>query len=104
MELVKKERKTKKAAENAEEIMKKAQATIDEANASAEAAQKELEREIEAEKQMLENAEKSINDIAAANDLFCGVILTADDIAAVLTIALKTHENIKIPFRLYFNE
>lgn len=56
------------------------------------------------EKQLLDDTEKSINEIAVKNNLFCGVILTHEDLISVLRLALQTNESIKIPFKLYFNE
>ena len=69
----------------------------------AEIAALELEAQKE-ETNIIETAEKNINDIAKSNDLFCGVILNHADLVAVLDLALKTGESVKIPFRLYFNE
>ena len=63
--------------------------------------------EAEAQKEelnIIETAEKNINDVAKLNGLFCGVILNHADLVAVLDLALKTGESVKIPFRLYFNE
>jgi len=63
--------------------------------------------EMEAQKEelnIIETAEKNINDVAKLNGLFCGVILNHADLVAVLDLALKTGESVKIPFRLYFNE
>jgi citrate lyase beta subunit len=63
--------------------------------------------ELEAQKEevnIIETAEKNINDIAKLNGLFCGVILNHADLVAVLDLALRTGESVKIPFRLYFNE
>ncbi|HSO89262.1 MAG TPA: hypothetical protein VLQ91_22100 [Draconibacterium sp.] len=65
----------------------------------------QLEQEAQKEEiNIIETAEKNINDIASLNGLFCGVILNHADLIAVLDIALKTGESVKIPFRLYFNE
>jgi len=63
--------------------------------------------EAEAQKEeinILETAEKNINDIAKLNGMFCGIILNHADLIAVVDLALKTGESVKIPFRLYFNE
>ena len=56
------------------------------------------------EKGLLEKAEADIKGIADENNLFCGIILSHDDLIAVLQLALKTGEAVRIPFRLYFNE
>jgi len=64
-----------------------------------------LEQEAQKEEiNIIETAEKNINDVARLNSLFCGVILNQADLVAVLDLALKTGESVKIPFRLYFNE
>ena len=104
MEIVKRTRKSTKAFRDAEEATKQAQDAIKEAEAKAETARLEYENAMAEEKQMLEDTEKAIADIAAGKELFCGVILTPDDITAIVSLAIKTKENIKIPFRLYFNE
>lgn len=62
-----------------------------------------LKQEAEAEeKALFEIAETEIKTIADKNDMFCGVILNRDDIVAVVDIALKTGESVKIPFKLYY--
>jgi len=58
----------------------------------------------EEERKTLERTEHAINSLACDHGLFCGVILTHSDLINVLDIALKTGENVKIPFKLYFND
>ncbi len=76
----------------------------------AEAMRKQLERveaeaqqELEAEKRLLEETEMKINEICTEEDLFCGIILTTEDILQIVKIGIEQKENVKIPFRLYFN-
>lgn len=68
----------------------------------------EIERLAEEEKQesinLLEETSKQIEDIAKEKDLFCGVILTKDDILQIVSLAIDTKENISIPFKLYFKD
>lgn len=66
--------------------------------------QKQLEEKIlqlEEEKQRLhDNTVKSIED-ACNGKFFCGTILTAHDISAIVRLAIETKEPIRIAFRLY---
>ena len=65
----------------------------------------QLAKEAEAEeKAMIENAEKQIQTVADSVNMFCGVILSRQDIVAVIDLALKSGESVKIPFKLYFKE
>lgn len=104
MEVVKRTRKSAKAYQDAEEIGRQAQEAIKEAEARAEAAKQAFDAAVAEEKQMLEDTEKAITEIADGKELFCGVILTPDDITAIVSLALKAKDNIKIPFKLYFKE
>ena len=61
----------------------------------------------EAEKEEAENKERivqDINNICSTSNLFCGIILTPDDILKIVQLAIESKENIKIPFQLYFND
>jgi len=87
------QRKSKKVREAAEETARR----LKEMNDLLLLAEKE-------EEDLLLNVEDTIKGIAEKNGLFCGVILTHDDLISVLQLALKTGEKVKIPFRLYFNE
>lgn len=86
----------KKAAEKAAELEK--------AQQELEAAEKELKEEEEAEKALFKEIASKITKICDDNNMFCGAVLTADDIATIVSLAIQAKENIKIPFRLYFNE
>lgn len=63
-----------------------------------------LEKAEQNEKQTLEDGEENIKQITEKDNLFCGVILSHEDLIAVLKLALETKEVIKIPFKLYFND
>ena len=82
--------------------------TINDQKAEAQKRVEELERlAVEAQQEetnIIQTAENNINDIAKLNGMFCGVILNRTDLVAILDLALKTGESVKIPFRLYFNE
>jgi len=56
----------------------------------------------EAEK--LENATQQINEICEESNLFCGIVLTTQDLLGVVQLALESKENVTIPFRVYHKE
>lgn len=56
------------------------------------------------EKAKLEEVEIKIQELTAVHGMFCGAILQVQDILNIVDLALKTHETIKIPFKLYYNE
>ena len=64
----------------------------------------QLKAELDAETQLLEDVEKQIQTTADSNNMFCGIILTPSDLLNVIELAMKTGENIKIPFKVYYNE
>jgi hypothetical protein len=56
------------------------------------------------EQAKIENAKSVIDSIGKDLNAFIGVILTPSDLVAILDLALKSRENIKIPYTLYFND
>ena len=56
------------------------------------------------EKDLIETISTQINSVCEAKNIFCGVILTHEDLISVIQLAFKSGEQVKIPFRLYFNE
>ena len=79
-------------------------ATADAMRKQLERIQAEAEQEQQAEIRVLEDTEKQINEIIGKEDLFCGVILTPQDVLSVVEMAMTVKENIKIPFKLYYND
>lgn len=64
-----------------------------------------LEQEAQAEEiSKVQSIEQSITKICTDNEMFCGIILTKQDILAIVEIAMQSGENVKIPFKLYFND
>lgn len=64
-----------------------------------------LEKEAQDEEAArVQNVEQSIAKICTDNNMFCGIILTKQDIVSVVSLALESNENVRIPFKLYFNE
>lgn len=63
-----------------------------------------LNKEAEEEEMaQLAQVEADINAITEEKELFCGVILSQDDIVSIVSLALKSGESVKIPFKLYYN-
>ena len=58
----------------------------------------------EEEKATIDETFKQIDSICKQEDLFCGVILTAQDVAKIVELAIQSKESIKIKYNLYFNE
>jgi len=52
-------------------------------------------------KDKIEAIRQDINKLAESEDLFCGIIIGHADLVAILDIALRTGESVKIPFNLY---
>lgn len=86
-------RKSKEKVETAEAMRKQ-----------LERIQAEAEQEQQAELRLLEETSVHINTIIEKEDLFCGVILTPQDVLQIVEMAMSVKENIKIPFKLYYNE
>jgi hypothetical protein len=79
-------------------------ATAEQIKKQLERIQAEAEQELLAEKRLLEEVEASINEICEREDLYCGIILTPQDVMQIVDLAMQSKENIKIPFRLYYKE
>jgi DNA-binding protein H-NS len=56
------------------------------------------------EEKLLEDTREAIETTAKNAGMFCGVILTPEDLGNVVALAAKSGENVRIPFRLYFKE
>ena len=64
-----------------------------------------LLKEAQAEEtRQIEEAEAAVKAIEKDRNMFCGVVLGKADLVAILDMALKTGESIKIPFKMYFIE
>jgi len=56
------------------------------------------------EQEKISSVKEQITAICTSNEMFCGIILTPNDITAIVDLALKSRENVKIPYTLYFND
>ena len=53
---------------------------------------------------LLEDTNTQIENIIKERDLFCGVVLTKEDVIQIVSLIIDTKENITIPFKLYFKD
>lgn len=86
-------RKSKQASEKLEEVQKE-----------LERLQAEKELADQQEQELIDNTKKAIDGECEEAGLYCGVILTPEDVLAIVQLAIQTKENIKIPYNLYFKE
>ena len=88
-------------------MKRKVKTLTDEARAKVEQL-KEIEELLklaqEEEKEKIEDVTKQINKLCEDNNLFCGVILTTDDLISVIRMAIQSKENVTIPFRIYVKD
>lgn len=59
---------------------------------------------VEEEKAQFEQLVSDIDEMCAGQGMFCGVILTPEDLANIVKLAIETKEPIKIKYNLYYNE
>jgi hypothetical protein len=52
----------------------------------------------------LESITKQIQEICVKNDVFCGVIITIEDLLSIIRIAVESKEAVHVPFRIYIKE
>lgn len=88
------EKQMKAMQEAAEKRAAELQKQIEEAEETARKAEEE-------EKKLYEDTQAGIEKLCKDGGYFCGVILTKEDVLAVVSMAIELKENIKIPFRLY---
>ncbi len=97
--------KLEKVKLEAQEQMRKVQDAAEkraqELREQIEAAEQEERKAKEEEDKLYKDTVEGISNIADKGDFFVGVILTHNDILAVVDLAMKSKEAIKIPYRLY---
>lgn len=62
-----------------------------------------LEESKKEELDLLKKIKEDIKNLEEDNNLFCGVVLTKEDIINIFKLFLEKEDNVKIPFNLYFN-
>ena len=97
---------TKKEAEQALEDLEALKQRQAEETEAARARVEELEllqqKDEQDELDRIESIRNQIEQIGTDNDVFCGIILTHEDLLNILSIALTTQENIKIKCNVYY--
>ncbi len=108
-------KKRQSAKEKLDKVKLEAQEQMRKVQAAAEKRAQELREQIEAaeederkakeeEEKLYKDTVEGIDKLADKGDFFIGVILTHNDILAVIDLAMKSKEAIKIPYRLYNKE
>ncbi len=52
----------------------------------------------------MEVTRHAIDALCVEENMFCGIILTIDDLLNVIRMAIEKNDAIKIPFNLYYND
>lgn len=91
------QRKSIEEKERVERELKQAEEKLEEYNKLIQAAEEE-------EKKQQEDTLSEINTLAESNGYFCGIVLTKEDIFAILNMYIEKQENIIIPARIYLKE
>ena len=97
-------RKSKMVKEEAEKAKTRLREEFERSQTRLREIEETLRLAEEEELKMVENTEKKINDACKESGMFCGVILSPEDLANVVILAINSGQNVKIPFKLYFNE
>jgi len=97
-------RKSKIVKEDTDRERARIEADLEKSKRRIQEIEEQLRLVEEEEMRMVENAEKKINEACKEASVFCGVILSPADLGNVIALAVQTGGNVKIPFKLYFNE
>ncbi|MDY0386657.1 MAG: hypothetical protein RBT65_05900 [Methanolobus sp.] len=81
--------------------IKQTQEKLDKIKLEAEELTSQLKDAEDKEQELLNETTEKINVICKEAEYFCGVILSRQDLLAVLDLAMQTQIDIKIPYRLY---
>lgn len=81
--------------------IKQTQEKLDKIKLEAEELTSQLKNAEDKEQELLNETTEKINVICKEAEYFCGVILSRQDLLAVLDLAMQTQIDIKIPYRLY---
>ena len=95
----------KKLQDEFETMVKKQNDKKEEARQLAKKLQDEFEDIVKKQEEEREEARKQIDTIAVEHNLYCGVILTEEDILNLLKVKFaNSGENIRIKYNLYIEE
>jgi hypothetical protein len=100
-------RKTKVVAEEARKVAleaEKARKELDALSVKVREMEELSAKAAEEEKMFLEETSMKLDTLCREANVFCGVVLTFQDVVNVLQLMIETRENVKIRYNLYFNE
>lgn len=93
-------RKIKLARQEAERVRKEADRALEKVREVEELVQR-AEQE---ESQLAASVSETIDRLCMDKGMFCGVILTLQDVVNILQLMYEKRENVKIKYNLYFEE
>jgi len=97
-------RKSKVVKEDTDRERARIEAELEKSKLRLQEIEEQLRLVEEEELRMVENAETKIVEACKEANVFCGVVLSPEDLGNVIALAVQTGGNVKIPFKLYFNE
>jgi uncharacterized protein YqfB (UPF0267 family) len=100
-------RKTKVVAEQARIVAleaEKARKELDALSVKAREMEELSARAAEEEKMFLEETSLKLDNLCGEANVFCGVVLSFQDVVNILQLMIETRENVRIRYNLYFNE
>lgn len=84
------------------EKIRAARKELDEFNLKAREVTEGYSEILKEEQELIDKVKMEIQAIAASHNMFCGVILTNQDILGIMDVALKNKgQTVEIPFHLY---
>ena len=100
-------RKTKVVAEQARIVAleaEKARRELDALSVKAREMEELSAKAAEEEKMFLEETSVKLDNLCSEANVFCGVVLSFQDVVNILQLMMETRENVRIRYNLYFNE
>ena len=88
------------ARQEAERIKKEADRALEKVKEVEEL----VRRAEEEDKQLIGSVAGNIDQLCSEKGLFCGVILTLEDVVSIIRLMIEKQENVKIKYNLYFEE
>ncbi len=82
---------------------KKIQKLVD-IKAELERTELEYQQELENENRLINKISTAIDEMCNEEEIFCGVIITKDDLLRIIEAMINNNAPVKIPYTLYFNE
>lgn len=64
----------------------------------------EYQQELENENRLIKKISSAIDEMCTNEEIFCGVIITKDDLLRITEAMIINNAPVKIPYTLYFNE